>query len=266
MKRRSPAVRPKQSRRAGHGAVTLSDVATAAGVAPITVSRALNAPDTVSEALRERIGAAVAALGYVPNRMAGALASARTRVVPVIVPSLSNVVFVEVIAGIQETVEAAGYQILLGSTDYDLAREAALVATLLGWAPPGVLLAGLRHLPRTVELLRTAAVPVVEFMEYGPRCIDMNVGLSHVRAGAAMAAHLLEQTLSSAQMALAQYYEHGAMPVALRPDPVEAGLGAMKAGVAVPRGRGGDVAVLDAAIRADSGLGSGGGAGRSPGA
>ncbi|MGC9270107.1 LacI family DNA-binding transcriptional regulator [Acidiphilium sp.] len=190
MKRRSPAVRPKQSRRAGHGAVTLSDVATAAGVAPITVSRALNTPDTVSEALRERIGAAVAALGYVPNRMAGALASARTRVVPVIVPSLSNVVFVEVIAGIQETVEAAGYQMLLGSTDYDLAREAALVATLLGWAPPGVLLAGLRHLPRTVELLKTAAVPVVEFMEYGPRCIDMNVGLSHVRAGAAMAAHL----------------------------------------------------------------------------
>lgn len=73
-----------------------------------------------------------------------------------------------------------------------------------------------------------------------------------------MAAHLLEQTLSSAQMALAQYYEHGAMPAALRPDPVEAGLGAMKVGVAVPRGRGGDVAVLDAAIRADPGLGSGG--------
>jgi LacI family gluconate utilization system Gnt-I transcriptional repressor len=173
--------------------VTLSDVAMAAGVSPITVSRALNAPETVSETLRGRINTTIETLGYVPNRMAGALASAKTKVIPVIVPSLSNVVFVEVIEGIQETIEAAGYQMLLGSTDYDLDREAALASTLLGWAPPGVLLAGLRHLPRTAMLLKNADVPVVEFMEYGARCIDMNVGLSHVRAGAVMAAHLLER-------------------------------------------------------------------------
>lgn len=183
----------KGLRRAGRGAITLTDVAEAANVAPITVSRALNAPQTVSDALRQRVAAAVEALGYVPNRMAGALASARTRAIPVIVPSLANVVFVEVIEGIQETVEARGYQMLLGSTDYDLDREAALAATLLGWAPPGVLIAGLRHRPRTAALLRNAGVPVVEFMEYGARCIDMNVGLSHVRAGMAMAAHLLER-------------------------------------------------------------------------
>ncbi len=77
-------------------------------------------------------------------------------------------------------------------------------------------------------------------------------------AARAMAAHLLEQTLSSAQMALAQYYEHGTMPAALRPDPGEAQLGAMRESVSSPRGPGGDVAVLDAAIRAEPGLGSGG--------
>lgn len=179
--------------RAGRGAVTLTEVAAAAGVAPITVSRALNNPDTVSEALRGRITKAVETLGYVPNRMAGALASARTRAIPVIVPSLSNVVFIEVIEGIQETVEAQGYQMLLGSAGYDLEREAALVSTLLGWAPPGVLLSGLRHLPRTETLLRNARIPIVEFMEHGRACIDMNVGLSHFRAGAAMADHLLER-------------------------------------------------------------------------
>lgn len=189
----SASLRPREPRRGRRTAVTLSDVAAAAGVSPITVSRALNTPETVSEVLRGRINATVEALGYVPNRMAGALASAKTRVIPVIVPSLSNVVFVEVIEGIQETIEAAGYQMLLGSTDYDLDREAALASTLLGWAPPGVLLAGLRHLPRTATLLKNADVPVVEFMEYGARCIDMNVGLSHVRAGAVMAAHLLER-------------------------------------------------------------------------
>jgi LacI family gluconate utilization system Gnt-I transcriptional repressor len=180
----------KEGRRVSHGAVTLADVAGLAKVAPITVSRALNNPDSVSEALRTRIHAAVEQLGYVPNRMAGALASAKTKVVPVIVPSLSNVVFIEVIEGIQEVFAAHGYQLLLGTTDYDLGREAELVSALLGWAPPGVIIAGLRHLPRTVNILQNAGVPVVEMMEFGS-CIDMNVGLSHVQAGAEMAAHLL---------------------------------------------------------------------------
>ncbi|OYV26514.1 MAG: GntR family transcriptional regulator [Acidocella sp. 20-63-7] len=179
------------TRRTGRHAVTLAEVAARAGVAPITVSRALNKPEAVSTPLRARIREAVEALGYVPNHMAGALASARTKVIPVIVPSLSNVVFVEVIEGIQDTLGAAGYQMLLGSTDYDLEREADLVATLLGWAPPGVLIAGLRHRPRAVTLLKNSGLPVVEIMEYGKACIDMNVGLSHFRAGAEMANHLL---------------------------------------------------------------------------
>ncbi|OYW11663.1 MAG: GntR family transcriptional regulator [Acidiphilium sp. 37-67-22] len=184
------AAPPRRIRR-GRGAVTLAEVAAGAGVAPITVSRAINNPASVSDALRSRIEQAVEALGYVPNRMAGALASARTRVIPVIVPSLANVVFVEVIEGIQETLEAEGYQMLLGSTGYDLATEAALATTLLGWAPPGMLVAGLRHEARTTALLRHAGIPIVEFMETGRAPIDMNVGLSHVRAGAAMAEHLL---------------------------------------------------------------------------
>lgn len=180
-----------ETRRAGRNAVTLAEVAAHAGVAPITVSRALNTPDAVSLSLRARIRDAVEALGYVPNHMAGALASAKTKVIPVIVPSLSNVVFVEVIEGIQDTLGATGYQMLLGSTDYDLDREADLISTLLGWAPPGVLIAGLRHRPRAVALLKNAGLPVVEIMEYGKGCIDMNVGLSHFRAGAEMAEHLL---------------------------------------------------------------------------
>ncbi len=185
------AAAPPRRIRRGRGAVTLAEVAAGAGVAPITVSRAINNPASVSDALRHRIEQAVEALGYVPNRMAGALASARTRVIPVIVPSLANVVFVEVIEGIQETLEAEGYQMLLGSTGYDLATEAALATTLLGWAPPGMLVAGLRHEARTTALLRHAGIPIVEFMETGRAPIDMNVGLSHVRAGAAMAEHLL---------------------------------------------------------------------------
>ena len=191
-KRQGPGPAPAR-RRAQEGAITLKHVAERAGVAPITVSRALNAPHSVSSTLRKQIEIAVADLGYVPNRFAGALASADSRIVPVIVPSLSNAVFIEVIQGIQEVLEAEHYQLLLANTQYDLAREAELVATLLGWSPPGLIVAGLRHAERAQRLLRGYGRPLVEIMEYGAGAIDMNVGLSHIKAGATMGAHLVER-------------------------------------------------------------------------
>lgn len=177
----------------GYRSVTLKNVAERAGVSPITVSRALNRPELVSPKRRARVEQAVRELGYVPNRMAGALASARTHVIPVIVPSLSNVVFIEVIQGIQEVLEHDGYQLMLGNTEYDLQREQTLVSALLGWTPAGTILAGLRHLDETRALLAGWGRPLVEIMEYGQDCIDMNVGLSHYRAGASMARHLIER-------------------------------------------------------------------------
>jgi LacI family gluconate utilization system Gnt-I transcriptional repressor len=184
---------PARRQRTRNGAVTLKDVAKLAGVAPITVSRAINDPPSVSPPLRKQIDEAIEALGYVRNQFAGALASAESRIVPVIVPSLSNAVFIEVIQGIQEILGEARYQLLLGNTQYDIEREADLVAALLGWSPAGLIIAGLRHTPRTQKLLAAATHPVVEVMEYGARPIDMNVGLSHVSAGAAMGNHLIER-------------------------------------------------------------------------
>ncbi|GAB0117699.1 LacI family DNA-binding transcriptional regulator [Acidisoma sp. 7E03] len=171
--------------------VTLKHVAERAGVAPITVSRVVNTPEAVSETLRARVLQAVDELGYVPNRMAGALASAESRVVLVIVPSLANAVFIEVIQGVQEVLQEAGYQLLLGNTQYDLQREQELTTTLLGWSPAGVIMAGLRHTERTRALLQAWNRPVVEMMDYGPRPIDMNVGLSHTKVGEVMGEHLV---------------------------------------------------------------------------
>lgn len=172
------------------GRVTLSDVAREAGVAPITVSRALNTPQRVSEQVRARVDAAVEALGYVPNLIAGGLASAGTRVIPVIVPSLSILTFIEVVHGIQQTLESAGHQMLLASTDFDLDREAQLVNTVLGYSPSGVILTGLRHRPAVVERLREWGRPVIEIMEYGEDCIDMSVGVDGHALGRFMADYL----------------------------------------------------------------------------
>jgi LacI family gluconate utilization system Gnt-I transcriptional repressor len=188
------ATLPRPSRKLARPAtVTLKHVAERAGVSPITVSRVINTPDAVSEALRLKVGRAVEELGYLPNRVAGALASAESRVVPVIVPSLSNAVFIEVIQGVQDVLEVAGYQLLLGNTQYDLQREQDLAATLLGWSPAGVIIAGLRHSDRTRGMLEAWRRPVVEIMEYGTRPIDMNVGLSHYKAGDSMGEHLVSR-------------------------------------------------------------------------
>jgi LacI family transcriptional regulator, gluconate utilization system Gnt-I transcriptional repressor len=134
----------------------------------IRSGRNLGRPATVTlkhVAVRAKVGRAVAELGYLPNRVAGALASAESRVVPVIVPSLSNAVFIEVIQGVQDVLEVAGYQLLLGNTQYDLKREGDLTATLLGWSPAGVIIAGLRHADRTRAMLQAWRRPVVEVME-----------------------------------------------------------------------------------------------------
>lgn len=171
--------------------VTVKDVAERAGVGTMTVSRALRAPDSVSARLRARIEAAVADLGYVPNRLAGGLASSRTRTVPVIIPSLSNNVFPDIVEGISGVLQRHDLQILLGNTHYSLADEETLVSIFLSWSPDGVIIAGLEHSERTRRMLAAADIPVVEIVEWGEFPIDMNVGLSHVAAGRAMGEYLI---------------------------------------------------------------------------
>ncbi|MCK2182871.1 LacI family DNA-binding transcriptional regulator [Halomonas getboli] len=179
-------------RRRGASQPTLREVAEAAGVSAITASRALNAPERVNEDTRARILEAMERVGYVPNLVAGSLASARSRFIAVIVPSLENSVFIEVIRGLQATFEARGYQILLGNTDYDLEREHQLVRTFLGWSCSALVTAGLRHSPACRALLEQWDKPVMEVMELGDG-LDLNVGLDHREAGRCMARHLLER-------------------------------------------------------------------------
>src|SRR5687768_144306 len=122
------------------GRATLAAVAAHTGVSTMTVSRALNQPELVSDDVRLRVEQAVATLGYVPNRAARALASRQSDVIVVLVPSLSNFVFNAVIDGIQEVVDAANYQLLIGNTRYSDAEEEKLLSIYLQSNPDGILL------------------------------------------------------------------------------------------------------------------------------
>jgi LacI family gluconate utilization system Gnt-I transcriptional repressor len=169
----------------------LRDVSDAAGVSEMTVSRVLRGRGDVSPATRERVMRAARTLGYVPNRIAGALASARVNLVGVVIPSLSNMVFPEVLTGIARGLEGTGLQPVVGVTQYDPDREEAVIYEMLSWRPSGLIVAGLEHTDPARAMLARAGVPVVEIMDIDGRPVDNAVGISHARAGRQMAEAIL---------------------------------------------------------------------------
>ncbi len=157
----------------------------------MTVSRVLRGREDVSQSTRDRVLAAARDLGYVPNRIAGALASQSVNLVAVIIPSLSNMVFPEVLTGISEGLEAAGLQPVIGATQYSEAREEAILYEMLSWRPKAVILAGLEHSDASRAMLAAAGVPVVEIMDVDGEPVHSVVGISHRRAGVEMAQAIL---------------------------------------------------------------------------
>lgn len=180
------------------GKPTLADVARSAEVSAITVSRALRNPDAVSEALRERVERAVEEIGYVPNSAAQALASARTNVIGMVIPSISNAVFTDVLRGVYDAVEGTRFQVQLGISNYSMLQEESLFRLFLGQRPAAMLVTGLGQTPEGNKLLRALSCPVVQFMEMGDRDsgarpVDMLVGFSHFDACEAATRSLIER-------------------------------------------------------------------------
>ena len=170
---------------------TQKDVARAIGVSDMTVSRVLTGRGTVSLRTRRKVLAAVEAMGYVKNRMAGSLSLSRSNQIGVILPSMSVGIFPEVLAGITEEAEKAGYNPVIGVTDYDINREESLVESLLSWNAAGIIVNDFVHTNRTKTLLRKAGVPVVEIMQLSGDPIQQCVGFDHAAAAHALVDHLL---------------------------------------------------------------------------
>ena len=186
----SPDVPPVRRSRRGGGGITLADVAGLAGVAPITASRALNKPDTVSADVLRRVREAVARTGYVPNMLAGGLASRKSRLVAAVVPSIVGPVFQETVQALTEALARSGYQLMLGQSGYEDSREDALLEAIIGRRPDGVVLTGIMRSAEGRQRLLASGIPVVETWDLTPAPIDMLVGFSHEKIGTAVAAYL----------------------------------------------------------------------------
>ena len=187
----TPATPPVRRTRRGSGAVTLHDVAKLAGVAPITASRALNTPDQVSAEVLQKVTDAVARTGYVRNRMAGGLASARSRLVAAVVPTIAGPVFQQTVQSLTAALAERGYQLMLGQSGYVNSREDALIEAIIGRRPDGIVLTGIMHSPEARRRLLAAGIPVVETWDLTHTPLDMLVGFSHLMAGRAVAEFLV---------------------------------------------------------------------------
>lgn len=186
MNQQRPAV--SRQRRA-----TLGDVARRAGVSAVTVSRVLREPHLVSEALRVRVERVAAELAYVPNRLASALASAQTRTVGVVVPSLTNGVFNDFLSALHNIFLPEGFQLLVLNSRYVDANEERAVATLLGHHPEAMIVTGVDQTPLARRMLEQSGVPVVQTMELTETPIDINIGLSHLDVGRAAVRFLIDR-------------------------------------------------------------------------
>lgn len=172
--------------------LTLRDVSEASGVSEMTVSRVLRNKGDVSDATRKRVQDAAKSLGYVPNKIAGALASQRVNLVAVIIPSLGNMVFPEVLSGVSEILADTDLQPVVGVTDYLPEKEEKVLFEMLSWRPSGVIIAGLEHSDASRAMRRQAGCPVVEIMDVDGHPVDACVGISHRRAGRKMAESILQ--------------------------------------------------------------------------
>lgn len=157
----------------------------------MTVSRALREPERVSAKSLQRIRAVIARLGYLPDPAAQALAAGRTNVIGVIVPSVTNNVFADVMRGVYTAAEGSRWQVQLGNSRYSPLEEERLVKTFLSQRPAGLIISGIDQSEETRALLRAAPCRIVQIMEISDRPLDMMIGFSHLEAARAATQHLI---------------------------------------------------------------------------
>lgn len=175
------------------GRPTLAEVARLSGVSPITASRALRGISTVAPELVQKVKDAAAALGYVANPAARALASAQSQSVVVLIPSLSNQLFIETLEAIHDVMRPRGLEVLIGNFHYDVAEEENLIRNYLAYQPCGMLLTGFDRTEASQQMLAASGVPCVHMMELGGPDTATSVGFSQQQAGRAAARHLIER-------------------------------------------------------------------------
>ena len=166
-------------------------VARMAGVSAATVSRALNHPDLVHPATRKKIDQAIRKSGYIRNRAAQTIHGRRSATIGLVVPTIADVIFSELVQAFNDSATARGFTLLLASHGYDLTLEYALVRKMLEHRVDALALIGLDHGADTYRVLSEQGLPVLAVWNYDPASRISCLGVDNAEAGRIAAAHLL---------------------------------------------------------------------------
>ncbi|HWQ15467.1 MAG TPA: LacI family DNA-binding transcriptional regulator [Roseiflexaceae bacterium] len=141
--------------------VSIIDIARAAGVASSTVSRALRDSPLISADVRTQIQRLAQEMGYTPNGIAQSLQTRRTNTVGLVVPSIADPFFGDVMRGVEEVARPAGLSIFLSAGHNDARQEAEAIETFHRRRVDGILVASSRLSDGTIQLLERVRVPIV---------------------------------------------------------------------------------------------------------
>ncbi|TCP93530.1 LacI family transcriptional regulator [Cricetibacter osteomyelitidis] len=176
-----------------HKRPTLQDIADHLGITKMTISRYLRNPASVAQHTQQRIAQAIEQFGYIPNRAPEILSNARSKAIGVLVPSLTNHVFADVIKGIELITDKAGYQTMLAHNGYSIVKEEQRIESLLSYNIDGLILSENEHSPRTLKMLETANIPVIEIMDSAQCGIQQAIGFDNIAAAQAMVETMIKR-------------------------------------------------------------------------
>lgn len=176
--------------------VTMKDIAQAAGVSVMTVSRAFKDDSSVKKKTREKIREIADNMGYVFDSTAANLRTQRTNFIAVTIPSINNANFADTVDALSTRLGKAGRQVLLGYSNYDVHEEEHLIEQLLSRRPEAIVVTGGRHTDRSRRLLKNAGIPVIETWDIPEDPIDHVVGFSNSDCVDLLVRHLVDKGLT----------------------------------------------------------------------
>ncbi|OOF41847.1 transcriptional regulator [Rodentibacter rarus] len=169
-----------------HKRPTLQDIANHLGITKMTVSRYLRNPDSVAQETQIRIAQALEQFGYIPNRAPEILSNAKSKAIGVLLPSLTNHVFADILKGIEYITDQAGYQTMLAHYGYSVKKEEERIESLLSYHVDGLILSENYHSLRTLKMIEVANIPVIEIMDSTQPGIQQVIGFDNVAAAQTM--------------------------------------------------------------------------------
>ena len=187
-----PEKKPDKRVRSRKGAPGIVDVAARAGVSAASVSRYFNSPDVVKPQTRQRIEQAARELGYIRDRMAGVLHGKMSGTVGLIVPTIDNAIFAELIEAFSTELHQHDRTMLIASHNYDLQREVGIVRSLLERRIDAVALVGRDHDIAAIEMLKVRNIPVLTL--WNSKGVDniVSIGTDNHHGAMQVTQHLID--------------------------------------------------------------------------